>query len=186
MLTIVRGYHGPIEYRPVGTQIARRSTPSALTWSSPRRSASSASYVNKRDPTASISTLTVAHYWETAAPTPTQLLAAERFFYRKPPTRLYSTTEFRNVKLSFLPEVAFLGRSNVGKSSLLNILMGRDILRVQGRPGSTRAMNFCAVGGEDGMGNPGKVVLVDTPGYGHGSQEDWEPEILKYLSRRKQ
>ena len=187
MLTAVRRCHGAIECCLVKIQFARRSTPSVLKWPrSPTRSASTADYANRSDPTASASPLTVAHYWDTAVPTPTQLLAAERFFNRPTPTHLYSCTEFRNVKLSSLPEVAFLGRSNVGKSSLLNTLMGRNICHTSSKPGRTRSMNFFAVGGEDGMGNPGKVVLLDMPGYGKGSREEWGKEILKYLAGRKQ
>lgn len=132
------------------------------------------------------SPLTVAYYWDTAVPTPTQLLEAERFFNHPSPTLLYSSTEFRNVKISPLPEVAFLGRSNVGKSSLLNTLMGQNICHTSKKPGRTRSMNFFAVGGEDGTGNPGKVVLLDMPGYGKGSREEWGKEIMKYLAGRKQ
>ena len=187
MLTVAGRYHGAIEYYLVGTPLARRSKPSSLKWSqSPWRSASTASHVNKNNAAASLSPLTVAHYWDTAVPTPTQLLAAERFFNRPTPTLLYSCTEFRKVKLSSLPEVAFLGRSNVGKSSLLNNLMGRKICHTSSKPGRTRSMNFFAVGGEDGMGNPGKVVLLDMPGYGKGSREEWGEEIMKYLVGRKQ
>ena len=47
-------------------------------------------------------------------------------------------------------------------------------------------MNFFAVGGQDGMGNPGKVVVLDMPGYGKGSREEWGNEIMKYLIGRKQ
>lgn len=130
--------------------------------------------------------LTVAHYWDTAVPTPTQLLKAERFFNRPSPCLLYSSTDFRNVKTSSLPEVAFLGRSNVGKSSLLNTLMGRYLCHTSKKPGRTRSMNFFAVGGEDGMGNPGRIVLLDMPGYGKGSHAEWGKEIMKYLVGRKQ
>ena len=187
MLTVVGRWHDATEWCLVGTQLARRSTPSSLKWSQPpRRLASTANHVNKNDPTASKSPLTVAHYWDTAVPTPTQLLAAERFFNRPTPTLLYSCTEFRNVRLSSLPEVVFLGRSNVGKSSLLNSLMGRKICHTSSKPGRTRSMNFFAVGGEDGIGNPGRVVLLDMPGYGKGSREEWGKEIVKYLAGRKQ
>ena len=135
---------------------------------------------------ASTSPLTVAYYWDTATPTPTQLFEAERFFTRSSPSLLYSSADFRNVKISPLPEVAFLGRSNVGKSSILNSLMGRNLCHTSKKPGRTRTMNFFAVGGEDGMGNPGKIVLLDMPGYGKGSRAEWGKEIMKYLVGRKQ
>jgi len=58
-----------------------------------------------------------------------------------------------------LPEVAFLGRSNVGKSSLLNALVGRRLARVSGTPGRTQQAHFYIV-------NEG-LLLVDLPGYGY-------------------
>ena len=47
-------------------------------------------------------------------------------------------------------------------------------------------MNFFAVGGEDGRGSPGKLAVLDMPGYGKGSREEWGAEIMKYLVGRKQ
>lgn len=77
------------------------------------------------------------------------------------------------------PEVAFAGRSNVGKSSLLNKLVRRKrIARVSNTPGRTREINFFLVNGE--------FVLVDLPGYGYAriSKErraEWRPLIEGYL-----
>jgi GTP-binding protein len=78
-----------------------------------------------------------------------------------------------------LPEVAFAGRSNVGKSSLLNKLVHRKkIARVSNTPGRTREVNFFKVNGT--------FVLVDLPGYGYArvSKErraEWRPLIESYL-----
>ncbi|KAI4276606.1 MAG: hypothetical protein LQ337_002389 [Flavoplaca oasis] len=47
-------------------------------------------------------------------------------------------------------------------------------------------MNFFAVGGEDEQGNPGRLVVLDMPGYGHKSRAEWGEEIMKYLVGRKQ
>ena len=59
-----------------------------------------------------------------------------------------------------LPEIAFAGRSNVGKSSLVNALTGRKTLaRVSAKPGSTRQINFFDLGG--------RLMLADLPGYGY-------------------
>ncbi|KAL6717511.1 hypothetical protein ACLMJK_005426 [Lecanora helva] len=127
-----------------------------------------------------------SYYWETVGPTADQLKYAGRFFWQAPPQLLFSSTTFRHVQMTDLPEVAFLGRSNVGKSSLLNALMGRKICHVSSKPGRTRSMNFFAVGGEDSAGNPGKLAVLDMPGYGKGSREEWGPEIMKYLIGRRQ
>lgn len=80
-----------------------------------------------------------------------------------------------------LPEVAFAGRSNVGKSSLINKLVNRKkIARVSNTPGRTREINFFDVNGE--------FVLADLPGYGYAkiSKEKkaaWRPLIEGYLRR---
>ena len=47
-------------------------------------------------------------------------------------------------------------------------------------------MNFFAVGGEDEQGNPGRLTVLDMPGYGHKSRAEWGEEIMKYLVGRKQ
>ncbi|MGH7714147.1 MAG: ribosome biogenesis GTP-binding protein YihA/YsxC [Gemmatimonadaceae bacterium] len=80
---------------------------------------------------------------------------------------------------STLPEVAFGGRSNVGKSSLLNALVRRKaIARVSRTPGRTREINFFEVNGE--------FLLVDLPGYGYAraskaQRAAWRPLIQEYL-----
>lgn len=127
-----------------------------------------------------------SYHWDTPAPTPAQLQRAMKFYKSSPPTLLFSSTTFRNVHTSSLPEVAFFGRSNVGKSSLLNALMGQDICHTSSKPGRTRSMNFFAVGGEDGQGNKGRLAVLDMPGYGQGSHAEWGREIEKYLKGRKQ
>ena len=82
---------------------------------------------------------------------------------------------------STLPEIAFAGRSNVGKSSLLNRLVRRKAFaRVSRTPGRTREINFFAVNGQ--------FVLADLPGYGYARiskarQAEWRPLIEGYLRR---
>ena len=135
---------------------------------------------------ASIEISAPSYYWDTAPPTPSQLQRSEKFFRAAPPKLIFSTTNFRTIEILKIPEVAFLGRSNVGKSSLLNALMGKKICHTSSKPGRTKSMNFFAVGGEDGHGNPGRLAVLDMPGYGKGSREEWGTEIMKYLVGRKQ
>lgn len=81
-----------------------------------------------------------------------------------------------------LAEVAFAGRSNVGKSSLLNLLTGRKSLaRVSGNPGKTRTINFYKINDE--------FRIVDLPGYGYAKvsksiSEDWGKMMESYLEKR--
>lgn len=80
---------------------------------------------------------------------------------------------------SALPEIAFVGRSNVGKSSLLNQLVRRRALaRVSRTPGRTREINFFRVNE--------RFVLVDLPGYGYARisrerKQEWRPLMEEYL-----
>ena len=91
-----------------------------------------------------------------------------------------------------LPEVAFLGRSNVGKSSLLNALAGvRGLARVSSDPGRTRVVNFFRVAGAEKPGGAGRgdLYLVDLPGYGYAKaarevRESFERIAVSYLAGR--
>ena len=82
------------------------------------------------------------------------------------------------------PEYAFIGRSNVGKSSLINMLMARNKLaKVSGKPGKTQLINHFTV-------NDGAWYLVDLPGYGYAkvskSQcKEFQGIITDYISKRK-
>jgi GTP-binding protein len=85
-----------------------------------------------------------------------------------------------------LPEVAFLGRSNVGKSSLINALVGRrGVARVSATPGKTQTMNIFRV---EGAGTP-PYYLVDLPGYGYakankGDRRRFRSLVDRYVAER--
>jgi GTP-binding protein len=85
-----------------------------------------------------------------------------------------------------LAEVAFAGRSNVGKSSLLNTMLGRTNLVRTGRaPGTTRQLNVFSAKSADGL----ELLLVDLPGYGYAKRSKhekskWGPLIEGYLTKR--
>jgi GTP-binding protein len=86
-----------------------------------------------------------------------------------------------------VPEIAFLGRSNVGKSSLLNALVGEKAARVSSTPGRTRAINFFAL--MDLNQNP-KKIFADLPGYGYAKisksiSAEWPKFIEPYLAERE-
>ncbi len=90
-----------------------------------------------------------------------------------------------------LPEVAFVGRSNVGKSSMINTLSGRKkLVRVSNTPGRTRTLNFFDVDVEH-EGRRRTVRLADLPGYGFAKvskteRGSWQKMIENYLERRRQ
>lgn len=85
-----------------------------------------------------------------------------------------------------LPEIAFVGRSNVGKSSLVNALTGRSTLaRTSNTPGRTRELNFFRLGAEQGPA----LFLVDLPGYGYARVSRdlvarWTELVRTYLKGR--
>jgi len=83
-------------------------------------------------------------------------------------------------------EIAFLGRSNVGKSSLLNALVGEKAARVSQTPGRTRAINFFSL--QDEKQRP-RLMFADLPGYGYAKisksiSAEWPKFIEPYLEQR--
>jgi GTP-binding protein len=96
---------------------------------------------------------------------------------------LKSAVKPKDFPPSELPEVAFVGRSNVGKSSLINVLAGRKALvRTSSTPGRTQLINFFDINGT--------LTLVDLPGYGYAKappdiRKQWGPMIETYLAKRE-
>ena len=87
------------------------------------------------------------------------------------------------------PEFAFLGRSNVGKSSLINSLLGHKLAHVSSTPGRTRTINFMGIYAKASQPYP-EMLLVDLPGYGYAklSKEisaEWPKFIEPYLQERE-
>lgn len=100
---------------------------------------------------------------------------------------LLAATESRYFPPPALPEIAFLGRSNVGKSSVINSLVGKKLARTSSTPGRTRSINFFEVRW------PGKpkpeLIFTDLPGYGyakvaHTVSAEWPSFIEPYLRER--
>jgi GTP-binding protein len=100
---------------------------------------------------------------------------------------LLSAFDSGHFPVASLPEVAFLGRSNVGKSSVINSLLGAKIAKTSSTPGRTRSINFFEVRW------PGKpkpeLIFADLPGYGYAKvsreiSEHWPSFIEPYLKQR--
>jgi GTP-binding protein len=87
-------------------------------------------------------------------------------------------------------EIAFAGKSNVGKSSLINTLLGRKgIAKVSGTPGKTRLINFFEIRFKDKNNENGFLSFVDLPGYGYAKvskteRAAWKKMIMTYLESR--
>lgn len=90
----------------------------------------------------------------------------------------------KNDRGELIPEIAVLGRSNVGKSSLLNhLLNAKNLIRTSSTPGKTQLINFITL--------ERKICFVDLPGYGFAKvpenvRKEWGPMIQEYLNRRSQ
>ncbi|KAI0761815.1 P-loop containing nucleoside triphosphate hydrolase protein [Trametes elegans] len=85
-------------------------------------------------------------------------------------------------KLDGLPEVIVTGRANVGKSTLLNAVLGRhNLVHTSKKPGRTQTLNFFRVGRP-----PGSLVVVDAPGYGARGRPEWGELFDHYVQNRQQ
>jgi GTP-binding protein len=100
-------------------------------------------------------------------------------------TFVQSATGLENApKFNGLPEWALVGRSNVGKSSFINTMLGRkNLAKTSNTPGKTRLINYYKVNEQ--------YLFVDLPGYGYAKvskteQEQWRRNLEKYLSKRKE
>ncbi|HEX6501775.1 MAG TPA: ribosome biogenesis GTP-binding protein YihA/YsxC [Terriglobales bacterium] len=100
---------------------------------------------------------------------------------------MLAASDERQFPAADLPEIAFLGRSNVGKSSLINSLVGNKIARTSSTPGRTRSINFFEIRW------PGKprpeLIFTDLPGYGYAKlprevSQQWAAFIEPYLKQR--
>lgn len=99
------------------------------------------------------------------------------------PTLTLETTAYTLEQIVALPraQIAFAGRSNVGKSSLINALAGRkNLAKISSTPGKTRSLNFYRV-------EPDGFYVVDLPGYGYArcskkEREKWDALIRRYLT----
>jgi len=101
---------------------------------------------------------------------------------------LAAATQTAHFPAPTLPEVAFLGRSNVGKSSVINSLVGTKLARTSATPGRTRSINFFEIRWP-GRPRP-ELIFADLPGYGYAKisrevSQEWPKFIEPYLTQRE-
>ena len=110
------------------------------------------------------------------------LIEAGRLLFARPCQFFYAAQKIDQLPEPGLPELALCGRSNVGKSSLLNAITGQKALaRVSNTPGRTRQLNFFNLAD--------RLVIVDMPGYGYAKaskelQADWQGMMFDFLRGR--
>lgn len=112
-----------------------------------------------------------------------KVVQAAKTLFKNPCTFVAGVPDMKFMRQFPFPEVAFWGRSNVGKSSLLNALIGTTIARTSNTPGRTQQLNFFNLGD--------RLMLVDMPGYGFANvplklKYQWEDLISAYLNERDQ
>lgn len=113
--------------------------------------------------------------------TPEQLEEARKIF-AGPCDFMWGSADLKQLPPPDFSEIAFAGRSNVGKSSLVNALTGRKTLaKTSNTPGRTQQLNFFNLGGH--------IYLVDMPGYGYAKvskdvRDNWDNLIFQYLQGR--
>lgn len=107
---------------------------------------------------------------------------AGRLLFAGPCDFFYAAQKLEQLPPPSGPEIAFAGRSNVGKSSLINAVTGRKALaRASSQPGRTKQLNFFDLGA--------RLILVDMPGYGYAQaakdvKEDWQGLMFEFLRGR--
>ncbi|MFO1069386.1 MAG: ribosome biogenesis GTP-binding protein YihA/YsxC [Geminicoccaceae bacterium] len=107
---------------------------------------------------------------------------AARLLFARPATFMLSVVGLDQLPPGDVPEIAFAGRSNVGKSSLINAIVGQEgLARTSNTPGRTQQLNFFDLGG--------RLRLVDLPGYGYAEApkdlvRSWQKLIFAYLRGR--
>ncbi len=109
-------------------------------------------------------------------------LAAAQALFRRGAQFMLSVARLEQLPAAALPEVAFAGRSNVGKSSIINAITGqKGLAKTSNTPGRTQQLNYFDLSG--------KIYLVDLPGYGYAQAPEtmvrqWQRMIFAYLQGR--
>ncbi|MDR0484314.1 MAG: ribosome biogenesis GTP-binding protein YihA/YsxC [Alphaproteobacteria bacterium] len=112
-----------------------------------------------------------------------EVLKKDLSFFRKQCNFVLGVAHLKQLPQTGLPEVAFWGRSNVGKSSLINALLNRKkLVKVSQHPGKTKEINYFSLNEE--------LYFVDLPGYGyakvsHSVKDLWNDLVVEYLQKAK-
>lgn len=106
----------------------------------------------------------------------------DEFFIKNPPVFKAGAISEKDLPINNIKEIAFIGRSNVGKSSLINAITNSKIAIVSKTPGRTKQLNFFQI--------KDKLTIVDMPGYGYAKAsrnevENWNNLIFNYLLSRR-
>ena len=127
--------------------------------------------------------MTNAPFFEVLQPEDINNIEGSDLLFSKPIEFIKGATSSLNLPLDDRPEVCFAGRSNVGKSSLLNALTNRKRLaRTSNTPGRTQQINYFSIST--------KMYLVDLPGYGYAKApiaeiKKWNTFVYEYMSERR-
>lgn len=102
---------------------------------------------------------------------------------------LYSTDNLKNTRSSIMTEMAILGRSNVGKSSLINLILNQRLAKSSSTPGKTKLINFFKTTFKDNDKNI-DISIVDFPGFGYAKtskeiKKDWDKNLSEVLIKRQ-
>jgi GTP-binding protein len=106
-------------------------------------------------------------------------------------TYIISSATYKQCPPASQPEYAFIGRSNVGKSSLINMITGKKgLAKISATPGKTQLINHFEIISSTGKGSGKKWFLVDLPGYGyatvsHKARNNWSNMIESYIRKRE-
>lgn len=109
-------------------------------------------------------------------------IAAANSLFRQPPEFMLGVAHLEQLPLSDIPEIAFAGRSNVGKSSIINAVTGQKALaKTSNTPGRTQQLNYFNLAD--------KLHIVDMPGYGYAQAPEnivkqWQKVVFAYLKGR--
>jgi GTP-binding protein EngB required for normal cell division len=169
----------------------------------PSRAQSIGAFTTPHSPTLPLIEVSLDQLLESPDPKKSLADELETFYTRKPATFYDGTLDFYHLKKNTrIPEICVLGRSNVGKSTFVNGLAGRSgskLAHTSSKAGRTRTINTYGFGPEPALKDihaedksvrktedlpKHSLYIVDTPGYGHRSLENWGRSITLYLSKR--